>query len=100
MPSPQTLRRLRLSNDYAYMCAIKGNVISWVALKGAPPFIEEYGVTINVKTVIGLDESSQPIFRDKQTVVVTLPAEYPSRSPRFIMTSDVLANKIYSILNY
>lgn len=87
MATPQEIRRIRLANDYKQMCNIKGSVISWVATKGIAPYIEEYKITINVRTIIGVG-SGVPQYRDSSTVLVTLPPDYPRKPPKTVMVSS------------
>lgn len=77
MAAPQDARNKRLKNDYSEMVNLRGNIITWKATKGNPPFVEEYEVTINVKSVIG----NSPNYRDSHVVKVNLPANYPIASP-------------------
>lgn len=87
MATTQEIRKIRLANDYKQMCNIQGSVISWVATKGTAPYIEEYKVTINVRTIIGLS-SNGPRYRDSSVVTVTLPPDYPMKAPKTIMVSS------------
>ena len=86
MATPQEIRRIRLANDYKQMCNIKGNIISWVATKGTEPYIEEYRITINIRTIIGVG-SDAPQYRDSSVVIVTLPPDYPMKPPKTVMIS-------------
>ncbi|WP_299273593.1 ubiquitin-conjugating enzyme E2 [uncultured Psychroserpens sp.] len=81
--SPQEIRNLRLKNDYREMVNIKGEVISWEVLKGTPPYVESYKVTLNIKGVIG----EGPRYRDTHVVHVTMPANYPKAAPDVRMKS-------------
>ena len=69
MATPQEIRRIRLANDYKQMCNIKGNVITWESTKGTAPYIEEYKITINVRTIIGIG-SDTPQYRNSSVVMV------------------------------
>lgn len=86
MPTPQEIRRIRLANDYKQMCNIKGNVISWIPTKGNAPYIEEYKITVNVRTIIGIG-NGEPRYRNSSVVTVTLPPDYPVRPPVTVMES-------------
>jgi Ubiquitin-protein ligase len=86
MPTPQEIRRIRLANDYKQMCNIQGSIISWVPTKGTAPYIEEYKITINVRTIIGVG-SSTPKYRDSSVVILTLPSNYPMSKPKVVMES-------------
>lgn len=87
MATPQEVRRIRLASDYKQMCNIRGNIISWVPIKGEPPYVEAYRVTIKVRTIIGRN-GNQVQYRDSSVVTVTLPAGYPQEKPKIIMESD------------
>lgn len=85
--TPQEIRRVRLASDYKQMCNIQGNVISWVATKGIAPHIEEYKITVNVRTIIGIG-SDAPQYRDSSVVMVSLPPDYPMKPPKTVMVSS------------
>jgi len=87
MASPQEIRKIRLANDYKQMCNIRGNIISWEATKGTPPYVEEYKITINVRTIIGVG-SNTPQYRDSSVVTVSLPSDYPMKPPKTVMLSS------------
>jgi len=87
MPSPQEIRNIRLANDYKQMSNIQGNVISWVATRGVTPYIEEYKITVNVRTITGVGSGS-PRYRDTSVIIVTLPADYPRGKPKTLMQSS------------
>lgn len=87
MATQQDIRRIRLKNDYQQMCNIQGRVISWKPLKGTPPYVEQYEVTISVRTIVGVG-SSGPKYRDQSVVTVTLPPDYPMRPPKIVMVSS------------
>ena len=86
MATPQEIRKIRLKNDYDQMCNIKGNVISWVATKGAEPYVEEYKITLHIRTIVGAGREG-PLYRDASVVTVTLPPDYPMRPPKTVMVS-------------
>lgn len=75
--TPQEIRNLRLKNDYTEMVNIRGPIVSWKALRGTAPFIDEYEVTINVRGITG----EGPRYRESHVIVVKLPANYPSSAP-------------------
>jgi ubiquitin-protein ligase len=81
--TPQEIRNIRLKNDYQQMYNIKGSIIDWVSLKGTTPFIEEYEITINIKTII----SSSPSYRNQHKVILTIPPTYPRNPPEIRMTT-------------
>lgn len=80
MATPQEIRKIRLANDYKQMCNIQGDVISWVPVKGTPPHVDEYRITINVRTITGVN-GNQPQYRESSVVFVTLPPGYPQSPP-------------------
>ncbi|MEL6134489.1 MAG: hypothetical protein AAFR59_14095 [Bacteroidota bacterium] len=63
------------------MVNIKGDVIQWKAVKGTPPYVEAYKLTINVRSIT--DE--RPTFRNTHTISMELPAAYPRVAPQIIM---------------
>ncbi len=84
MATPQEQRKIRLKNDYKEMQNIKGAIISWKPLVGTAPYIEQYELTVNVRTII----DSDPSYREKHVIRVTLPAGYPFRAaPDVVMIS-------------
>jgi len=86
--TPQEVRKTRLGNDYKQMLRLKGDVISWRALKGEAPYIEEYEITVNVRTITGINALGSPQYRNSSVVTVTIPAEYPMAAPKVIMRTD------------
>ena len=88
MPTPQEIRQIRLKNDYKQMCNIQGSVISWEATKGTPPYVEEYRVTIHVRTIIGINSNGSPQYRNQSVVTVTLPPNYPTGHPTITMITS------------
>ena len=95
MATPQEIRKIRLANDYKQMLNIQGDIISWTAVKGAPPHVEEYKLTINVRTIASAS-GDIPQYRDKSEVVVSLPADYPRLAPRASMVSPVIFHPNWS----
>lgn len=85
MPSPQEIRKIRLGNDYKQMQRIQGSIISWHPLKGTVPYIEEYEITINVRTIEGIGTNGKPKYRNSSKVILTLPADYPRVAPKVVM---------------
>ena len=82
--TPQERRNLRLKNDYEQMKNIQGNIIQWEALRGNPPYVEEYRLTVNVRTII----SSAPSYRDSHILTLTIPSSYPESAPTVVMDSQ------------
>lgn len=81
--TPQEIRNLRLKNDYLEMVNIRGNTISWKAIKGTPPYVESYEVIVNVRGIIG----KGPNFRESHVINVIIPANYPNGAPDIRMQS-------------
>ena len=87
MPTPQQERRDRLKNDYSQMNNIQqGSLLDWKPLKGQPPFVEKYELTVSVKTIVG----PEPSYRETNRIHLILPPGYPSQgtAPRAEMKSD------------
>ena len=82
--TPQEIRNLRLKNDYDEMVNIKGAIITWKALRGTPPYVEEYELTVNIRGITG----NTPAYRDTHVIKVILPANYPSAAPDVRMVSS------------
>jgi ubiquitin-protein ligase len=85
MATPQEVRAIRLSNDYKEMLRLRGSIIVWKAVRGTPPIVEEYEVTINVRTIFGIDLSRRPSYRSSSVVRLSLPNEYPAVAPHIGM---------------
>lgn len=86
MATPQEIRRMRLATDYKLLCSIQGDIISWVPIKGEPPYVEEYRITVNVRTIIGAS-GDVPVYRDTSVMTISLPPDYPRQAPKIIMES-------------
>ncbi|OAD23912.1 Ubiquitin-conjugating enzyme, E2 domain protein [Candidatus Thiomargarita nelsonii] len=84
MTTPQEQRNLRLQSDYQEMQNIKGDIIQWKPIKGEPPYVEAYEITVNIRTIIG----SEPKYRDKHTIRVELYGDYPISPPKTTMVSE------------
>ena len=80
----QEIRKIRHANDYKQMCNIQGNVISWTAVSGDPPYVEEYLLTVYARTII----NKTPQYRDTSEIRATLPPEYPVRPPKIVMVTS------------
>ena len=81
MATPQEQRKIRMKNDYQEMENVKGEIIKWRAIRGDPPHIEVYELTVHVRTIIG----PRPDYRDTHVIVVTLPPSYPTVAPLVVM---------------
>ena len=82
--TPQEIRKKRLMHDYQEMLNIRGDIISWTAVKGEPPYVEEYEITIFVRGII----SEVPLYRDSHRVKIVLPSNYPNAAPDTKMISQ------------
>jgi ubiquitin-protein ligase len=78
--TPQERRLARLKSDYDEMCNIRGSIIQWNAIKGNAPFITEYELIINVRSIIG----PGPTYRSRTRLKLELPSNYPDAPPRII----------------
>lgn len=84
MATPQEQRQIRLANDYKEMLNIRGEIINWRPLKGEPPHIEEYELTIKIKTIV----SSQPEYRNQHNLKLVLSEKYPNVAPQIYMLTS------------
>jgi|CXWL01.1.fsa_nt_gi ubiquitin-protein ligase len=84
MSTPQEIRNTRLKNDHQDMCNIRGPIIQWRAVKGAPPFVEKYELAVNIRSII----SSRPDYRDQHVITIEMPSDYPNSQPLVQMVSD------------
>jgi ubiquitin-protein ligase len=84
MATPQEQRNIRLQNDYKEMQNIKGDIIQWKPVKGNPPYVEAYELTVNIRTIIG----SEPKYRKKHVIRLELDADYPISAPKTKMLSE------------
>ncbi|MBR1442014.1 MAG: hypothetical protein IJ583_00590 [Firmicutes bacterium] len=80
------LRKIRLKNDYEEMKKIRSDVIKWRVLKGEEPYAEVYEVTLNIRTIIGIQDG-KPVYRDKSVVKIELPETYPFEQPHAYMVT-------------
>lgn len=80
------LHRIRIESDYKEMCRIRNSpMVSWVATKGTEPYVEEYLLTINVRTY-----SSQTTTINQCKVRITLPSDYPKTAPNTVMEGTLV----------
>jgi len=84
MATPQEQRQIRLQNDYKEMLNIQGESIKWKPIKGEPPYVEEYELTIKIKTIV----SSQPEYRNQHHLKLVLPEQYPNVAPQISMLTS------------
>ena len=77
-------RRVRLQSDYTEMCNIRGAIIDWKATAGSPPEVEEYQLTVNVRSII----SPKPDYRDRHVLTLQLPPRYPYSPPVITMVTE------------
>lgn len=83
MTTPQERRQIRLSNDYQEMINIRGSMIEWRPLSGIPPYVDEYELTLNIRSII----APGPQYREQHKVILKLPSDYP-KSPPYVMMVD------------
>ena len=84
MATREALRWARIENDYKEMLNIRGTIIAWEPVRGTAPRIEEYTVSIKLRTIVG----PLPIYRDEHVVRIELPPGYPFKTaPVARMTS-------------
>ena len=76
MASPAEQRRIRLKNDYQTMVNIKRPWLEWRVVRGAEPYVEEYELTVKLKTIVG----SRPDYASNHKISVSLSATYPHSS--------------------
>jgi len=74
--TPLEQRRIRLGNDYGTMENIRRPWLKWRPLRGAPPFVEQYELELQLRTIV----SSKPAYRDNHVIQITLGADYPVSS--------------------
>lgn len=80
------LHKTRIKNDYNEMINIaKSPMVSWVATKGTAPYVEEYLITINVRTYSG-----PGTIMNQCKVRISLPANYPQVAPNTTMEGTVV----------
>lgn len=84
MATPQEIRKTRLKNDFAEMMNIKGNMIQWEIVKGEAPYVEEYKLTVRVRTIM----NAIPTFKDLHIINVIIPPAYPRIHPTIQMRRD------------
>jgi len=84
MSTPHETRNIRLKNDYDAMCNIRGPIIQWRAVKGTPPYVEAYELTVNIRSII----SPGPDYRDQHVIRIEMPGDYPKSPPVTVMISD------------
>lgn len=80
----------RLARDYREMLSIQDRpYLSWIAIKGDPPYAEEYLLTVRLRTYILSSESEMYKVgeTDRCTVKVTLWDSYPHIAPNIRMLS-------------
>lgn len=81
--TPQERRNIRLKNDYQEMCNIRCPFIKWEAIKGIAPYIEEYKVTVNIRSII----NDNPTFREEHELLIQIPPDYPRLSSTITMVT-------------
>lgn len=77
----EDLRSIRLRNDHAQMSNLRGHMIDWQPIRGQAPYVEEYLLTVRVRTIV----HPHPRYRDAHQIRVILPRDYPMRPPAAFM---------------
>lgn len=77
-------RKGRLSHDYRELMSMQGPVLSVRPLSGRPPYVDEYELTIRLRSIVG----PEPTYRGVHVVRISLPAGYPNADfPRAVMVT-------------
>jgi len=76
MASTAEQRRIRLKNDYQTMVNIKRPWLDWRILRGEEPYVEEYELTVKLRTIT----DSKPSYSDHHKIKLSLPSTYPHSS--------------------
>lgn len=76
MASPAEQRRIRLKNDYQTMVNMKRPWLDWRVVSGEEPYVEEYEITVKLKTIVG----PGPNYASNHKISVSLPSTYPHSS--------------------
>ncbi len=77
-------RKKRLANDYREIMSMQGPVLSVKPISGIPPYVDEYELTIRLRSIIG----PEPTYRGVHVVRISLPAGYPQTElPTTIMVT-------------
>ncbi|PIY10465.1 MAG: hypothetical protein COZ18_05950 [Flexibacter sp. CG_4_10_14_3_um_filter_32_15] len=84
MATPQEIRNRRLANDYKEMENISGSLLSFEPLVGNVPYVEEYEVTIFVRSIL----DTQPTYRNQHKLKITLPEAYPQAPPQLELLDE------------
>lgn len=84
MSTPQEIRNARLKHDHEEMCNIRGPIVQWRAIKGTPPYVEAYELTVSIRSII----SPKPDYRDQHVIRIEIPSDYPKTKPLTTMVSS------------
>ena len=84
MATPQEIRNRRLANDYKEMENISGSLLTFEPLAGNEPYVEQYEVTIFVRSII----DTQPTYRNQHKLKITLPEAYPQAPPQLELLDE------------
>lgn len=82
----ETLHQIRLRNDYEKMMRMSDTVITVTPSGGTPPYVNEYDLTVNVRSITG----PAPTYRNQHHIKLRIPNEYPERPPLAFMTDAVV----------
>ncbi len=67
-------RKARLATDYREIMSMQGPLLSVKPLSGRPPYVDEYELTIRLRSITG----PEPTYRSVHVVRISLPAGYPT----------------------
>lgn len=80
------LRKIRLKSEYEEMKMIQNTpYLSWEAVKGEPPYIEEYLLDVHLRTYCAPEKTIEGF-----KVKITLPKDYPYSPPVLKQVSEPL----------
>lgn len=76
--------RTRQASDYYELMSMRGSVLDVVPISGKPPYVEEYELTIKVRSIVG----PEPTYRSVHKVHLSWPMGHPlCNSPKAVMIS-------------
>lgn len=76
--------RSRQASDYHELMSMRGSVLDVVPISGTPPYVEEYELTIKVRSIVG----PEPTYRSVHKVHLSWPIGHPlCNAPKAVMIS-------------
>jgi ubiquitin-protein ligase len=78
VPTEQEIRKDRLRIDLEELESFRGNVIQWTSKSRAPLILS---VTYNIRSIIGINRTQEPIYRSTHNVEINVPNGFPFDSP-------------------